>query len=127
MAVTVSIDQLADEIVRTMTEYNDNVTAAIGAEVESTAAKILEDVKAQAPFRYGEYEAGFLKQNKSLPGNKKYVVWNRKHYNRVHLLEKGHAKTGGGFVMAFPHMGPAEDTHIPEFESNIERILQNGG
>ena len=127
MADTVSVDQLADAITTALREYTEEVSAAIHAEVKSTADKVLEEVKALAPIQTGDYEATFVKTNKSLPGGRKYVIWNKVHYRRVHLLEFGHAKVNGGRVQAYPHMTPAHEKHVPEMESNIKEIIRNGG
>ena len=124
---TVPIDQLADAIAQAVREYTEPVIEAIGEEVKSTADKILKEVKATAPIRTGEYAKGFGKSDKSLPGNRRYVVWNRKHYRRVHLLEFGHAKRNGGRVDGIPHLRPAHDKFADEMVDNIKKIIQNGG
>jgi len=40
------------------------------------------------------------------------------------LLEKGHAKRGGGRVRAFPHIAPAEQAGIRKLEEGIKRGLE---
>lgn len=123
----ISIDQLADEIIKAVREYTEDVSVAIGEETKSTADKVLAETKRLARKRSGEYAKGFTKADKSLPGNRRYVVWNKKHYRRVHFLELGHAKVGGGRVKAFPHLRPAHDNYADEMVGNIKKIIQNGG
>lgn len=123
----ISIDQLANEIAKAVREYTEDVTAAIDREVKSTVDKVLVETKRLARKRSGEYAKGFTKTDKSLPGNRRYVVWNRKHYRRVHLLEFGHAKVGGGRVQAYPHLRPAHDKYADEMVDKIKRIIQSGG
>lgn len=123
----ISIDQLADEITRAVRDYTEEVTAGIENEVKSTADKVLAETKRLAPKRTGKYAKSFVKTDKSLPGNRRYVIWNKKHYWLVHLLEFGHAKAGGGRAPAYPHLRPAHDKHAGELEENIKRIIRNGG
>lgn len=123
----VTIDNLADAITQAVREYTEDVTAAVEKEVEATADKVLADVKQAAPKRTGEYAKTFVKTDKSLPGKRRYVIWNKKHYRRVHLLEFGHAKRGGGRVSGKPHLRPAHDKYAKEMVENIKDIIKNGG
>ncbi len=123
----VRIDQLSDAIAQAVREYTEDVSAGIENEVKSTADKVLKEVKLLARKNTGEYAKTFTKSDKSLPGKRRYVIWNKKHYRRVHLLEFGHAKVGGGRVRAYPHLRPAHDKYAGELEDNIKRIIRNGG
>lgn len=123
----ISIDRLAAEITKAVAEYTEDVSAAIDQEVTDTADKVLAEVKATAPKNTGEYAKTFTKTDKSLSGKRRYIIWNKKHYRRVHLLEFGHAKVGGGRVPAYPHLRPAHDKYAGEMVERIKRIIRNGG
>lgn len=127
MAKAVPVNQLANELAKMMQSYTDSVEQAIAVEVEDTADKVLEEVKRLAPKRTGDYVKGFVKTPKRLKSGIEYAVWNRKHYRRVHLLEKGHAKRDGGRVAGKPHMQPAVDKYAPSMVNRIEQILKDGG
>jgi Mg2+ and Co2+ transporter CorA len=125
----VSLLDLAAAITRAVQEYTEDVTESIEKEVESTADKVLKEVKQNHPYmdRTGEYSKGFVKTNKSLPGQRRYVIWNKKHYRRVHLLEFGHAFARGGRARAYPHLRPAHDKYAGILEDSIKQIIKNGG
>ena len=127
MAETVSIDRLANAIVDAVREYTEDVTEAIGRKVESTADLVLADAKQNAPKKTGKYAKGFVKTDKSLPGRRFFVIWNRKYYRLVHLLEFGHAKAKGGRVAGKPHLIPAHDKYVNGMVNDIKQIIRNGG
>jgi len=133
MAKKTSIDQLANEITRAVKEYTDDVSAGIKLTVDDVATAVLIETALEAPqsdsVTRGEYARSFVKTNKSLGshGHRKYVIWNKKHYRRVHLLEFGHAKVNGGRVDEIPHMRPVYDKWEPVLLSRIKRVIRNGG
>lgn len=128
MANNVNIIDLADEITRAIREYTQDVSEGIDRVVDKTSRDALAEVKHLAPRRCGNYAEGFVGMNKSLPGNRRYVVWNPKYYRLVHLLEHGHAKANGvGRVAGKPHMGPAEARHVMTMPDRIKRVIENGG
>lgn len=127
MAETVSVNQLADAIISAVREYTEDVTEAIDQKVESTADLVLADVRQNAPKKTGKYAKGFVKTDKSLPGRRRFVIWNRKYYRLVHLLEFGHAKVKGGRVPGKPHLIPAHQRHVDGMLSDIKQIIRNGG
>lgn len=108
-------------------EYTEDVAKAVQAEAGRTADLVLEDVQAMAPERTGEYKKTFKRTHRKLKDGSEYVIWNPKHYRRVHLLEKGHAKAGGGRVEAKPHMGPALAKHEGPYVARIQKIIESGG
>ena len=55
------------------------------------------------------------------------IVHSRNKYQLAHLLEKGHAKRGGGRTAAQPHIAPAEEHGAEELESLIRRDLSKNG
>ncbi|NTZ20932.1 HK97 gp10 family phage protein [Paenibacillus sp. JMULE4] len=125
----ISIDQLAAAITDAVREYTEDVINAIETKVDETATDVLEETIRLAPKRTGKYAKGFVQTRRTLAshGYRGYTVWNKKHYRRVHLLEFGHAKRGGGRVRAFPHLRPAYEKHAAKLPDEIKRIIRNGG
>lgn len=123
----IPIDQLANEISRAVREYTEDVSEAIEKKVDTTADKILAEVKATSKFDTGNYAKGFKKTKKDEQRKVKRIIWNKKQYRLVHLLEFGHAKRNGGRVAAKPHLRPAYEKYGAQLPEDIKRIIRNGG
>ncbi|QRG66934.1 HK97 gp10 family phage protein [Brevibacillus choshinensis] len=123
----ISLDQLAAEITRVVREYTEDVSEAVEKKVGEVADKVLAEVAVSAPKRTGGYAQGFKVTKQDSGGKARRVIWNKKDYRRVHLLEFGHAKRNGGRVQAIPHLRPAYDKHADGLTDDIKRIIQNGG
>jgi iron uptake system EfeUOB component EfeO/EfeM len=125
--VNIPIDRLADELVKAVKEYTDDVTEGVRKTVDQTARKVLKETRALAPKRTGEYAQGFGITKEDGYGTTNRIIWNKKHYSRVHLLEFGHAKVNGGRVPAYPHLRPAYEKHAENLPDEIKEIIRNGG
>lgn len=124
---SISIDQLAAAITDAVRDYAEDVTEAIERKVDETANEVRDEAEREAPKRTGKYAKGFKVTKQDGTGKTRRVVWNKKDYRRVHLLEFGHAKRGGGRVQAYPHLRPAYDKHGAKLPDEIKRIIRNGG
>lgn len=123
----ISVDQLANEITKAVKEYTVDVSRAIELKVDEVAREILYDAAMNAPVDSGEYARTFTITKKDEQGKVKRVIWNKKHYRRVHLLEFGHAKIGGGRYNGKAHLRPAYQKFGVRLPEDIKRIIRNGG
>ena len=123
MAV-IKVDELAGEIVLAIQAYTEDVSEAIDQAARDTAKALAKDLRETSPKDTGEYAKGWTARKEG-PG--RYVVYNKKKPQLTHLLEHGHAKAGGGRVEGIPHIKPAEDRYVPEFEKKVQQILERGG
>ena len=123
MAV-IKVDELAGEIVLAIQAYTEDVSEAIDQAARDTAKAMAKDLRETSPKDTGEYAKGWT-HRKEAPGS--YRVHNKTKPQLTHLLEHGHAKAGGGRVEGIPHIKPAEDRYVPEFEKKVQQILERGG
>lgn len=123
----IPIDRLADELVQAVKEYTDDVEMGVRKAVDKTAREVLKEAQALAPKRTGEYAKTFTITKDDGYGVTRRIIWNKKHYRRVHLLEFGHAKVNGGRVKEYPHLRPAYDKHGARLPDELKRVIENGG
>lgn len=104
-----SIDDMAAEIMRGLTEYADLADTAMKAAVKKTATSVKKEISANAPKRSGKYRKSWTsKKTKENSHSLEMTVHSKDRYQLAHLLEKGHAKRNGGRVSGKPHIAPAE-------------------
>ena len=116
-----SIDDMASEIMKGLTEYAELADTEMKKAVRKTATAVKNDISANAPKRTGRYKKSWAaKKVKENSHTLEMTVHSKDRYQIAHLLEHGHAKRGGGRVAAIPHIAPAEEhgeemlTHLIE-------------
>jgi hypothetical protein len=124
---TIKGSDLARAIENNLRLYTDEAVAAIRQQVDLTATVIKNEIQAASPVKSGAYRRGWGITKRDTQGVTSRIVHNKSRYQLAHLLERGHAKRGGGRVAARPHIAPAADRHLNELVENIKAILRNGG
>ena len=120
----VSVDQMADAIMDGLMEYAEIATDVMKDCVTKAGNTVKKETQAGAPVRTGKYKKSWaVKRQRETSNVLEVVVHSRDRYQLTHLLEKGHAKRGGGRVKAVPHIAPAEEKGVRELEEGIKRGL----
>lgn len=115
-----NIDDLASQIARELQRYGNLVEEDIKVAQEDVAQELVSTLKEKSPKKTGSYRKGWRMKRK---GNK-IIVHNATNYQLTHLLEKGHAKAGGGRVPAKVHIQPAEEKAVEDYLEKIERAVR---
>ena len=124
---TVSIDQMADAIMEGLEEYRELASDEVKKAVKKSAKLVKDEIKAGAPVKSGRYAKSWsTKTTAETTESLEITVYSPKRYMLAHLLEKGHAKRGGGRVRAIPHIKPAEEDGIRQLEDDITSALERG-
>ena len=119
-----SIDDMADEIMKGLTEYSDLADSAMKKAVRKTATSVKNEISANAPVKSGRYKKSWTaKKTKENSHSLEMTVHSKDRYQIAHLLEHGHAKRNGGRVAAIPHIAPAEENGADMLESLIKKEL----
>lgn len=125
---SISIDSLAAEITSLMEEYATDVDSDMKAEAKNIAKETVKELKQTSPegegSKKGHYKDGWASKVVGEKTNSlDIVIYNKKKPGLTHLLEKGHAKRGGGRVEGKPHIGPAERKAIKDYEKGLRARL----
>ena len=117
-------EQLEAEIMRDLNEYVEDAQDIVKAAVTKAGEDAKKQLKANSPKDTGKYAKSWaVKTVKESTSELDVVVHSRKLYGLTHLLEKGHAKRGGGRVPAKVHIAPVEQEVTTNLEEEIKRGL----
>lgn len=120
-----SIDDLADLVMDGLREYSELADTAMKKAVRKTAASVRKEISENAPKRIGDYAKSWATKKVTENSHKlEMTVHSKNRYQLAHLLEKGHAKRGGGRVNGKPHIFPAEENGADLLESLIRKELK---
>lgn len=122
--MNIGIDDLADAIIAELEQYNQDVTDDLKEEVQETAKICWKEIKLKSLKLTGEYKKGWrVKKVYEDQNDIRMRIYNKTDYQLTHLLEHGHAKTGGGRVEGVPHIGPAEQMASERLGKRVKVIV----
>lgn len=137
MATTkTTIDNLAKEIEKSLKDFEGVTDKACAAGVMDTAQDAVKELRAARPIGSegspaGKYSSwadynkgwGIFQTKTDQRYHIKATIHNKTKYRLTHLLEKGHAKVGGGRTQAFPHIAPVADDCENKLVENIRKRI----
>ena len=129
MANAINIGDLADEIANTLSGYTVNVAEGVKVAVDETMKELVADTKKDAPERSGRYKKAIASKVRFEDNYEKRVTWyvKKPFYALSHLLEKGHAKRGGGRAKAYPHIENNREKAEARFTERVKEVIRNAG
>ena len=111
-----------------LAKYSAGATEVLEEAIKEVSKEAVKKLKSTSPRRTGDYKKSWAQQPETGRLKVGAVVYARKpEYRLTHLLEKGHAKRGGGRVedgdrvKAIEHIKPVNDWAQ---EEAIDRFIQ---
>lgn len=118
-----SVDDMARIIAQHLEEYSEAIASDVKNVTRKVANKAKRELQQTSPERTGEYAKNWTTSVRSENSNSVEIAVHNKIYQLPHLLEKGHAKRGGGRVDAIPHIKPVEEEASENLEKEIKKVL----
>ena len=120
-----SVDDLTNQIMQGLQEYANLADAEMKKAVRKTSTAVKKEISANAPKDTGAYAKSWATKKTSENSHSLHMtVHSKGRYRLAHLLEKGHAKRGGGRVSAQPHIAKAEQNGVDMLEDLITKALR---
>lgn len=124
----IKVEALAGEVMKLMEEYTADVSGEMKTEAKAVAKEAVKELKQTSPegggSKKGHYKEGWASKVESENAVSIGIrIYNRKKPGLTHLLEKGHAKRGGGRVEGKPHISTAEENVVNNYEKRLKERL----
>lgn len=113
--MNITIDDLDKEIKKQLEEFNVEVVKATNESIKESTKEAVKMLRKGGPYqnRTGAYAKNWTStqrdNEKSVVGINGYTIYNKKHYQITHLLERGHQSRNGGRVKEFSHIIPISE------------------
>lgn len=134
MAKKIKIDDLADEITKTLRDFDgatDEIVEDALKDASKWAVNELRNAHPQGANSWWAYNKSWTDKKvlKKKSRKKSIIVHNLNNYRLTHLLEKGHALVNGGRKVgetrSFVHIAPVEKRAKEILIDNIKKGIEN--
>ena len=98
---------------------------AVNEAAKDTRKLVSRGARANFKTLNNKYKTGWRAKTKKYGKLTEGVVYHSISPGLPHLLEKGHAKVGGGFVAGREHIAPAADQALPAFEKRMGEAVES--
>ena len=111
-----------------LNEYTSDIQEGITNAAIEVANNGKNELKVTSPRRTGKYASGWRIDKRQSKGFVHATIYNTNPGLTV-LLEKTHAKRGGGTVTprSAGHIAKVEQKCIQEYKKEVEQVIKNGG
>lgn len=133
--MNITAEKLQDTIQDLVATYCTEVQDAQNAVIQEVCDECVEELKRTSPVGNGKGRGQYARNWKhkvTLNRARQYVetVYNQGQYRLTHLLEYGHdlvSKNGKlyGRTKAIPHIKPAEEHAIENYERELKKVLND--
>lgn len=125
----INADRFAATMEKLLSGIPDELDPRIGVAAEAASKVGRRAVKKNARGKdlkiTGKYIEGWSYKVKKTPEGWTAEIGNKKKPGLAHLLEKGHAKVGGGRVAGYEHIAPAADETFEAFQKSIREAVNS--
>ncbi len=122
------MSDLEAQLAAVLSEYSTEVTQEVKKTCKDVSKEMTEAIRQDSKNLFdgtGKYAKGWRsKVEYEDRDNIRLTTYNATNYQLTHLLEFGHAKTGGGRVEGRPHISTNEEKAKKELVERIERAVQ---
>ena len=125
MAQKTAADRLEASINKILQKYADDLKGNLNQITKEFAKKganaVMQD--AEDKFNGTRYAKGWTTRYEEGRYSAQGVIYNKDVPGLPHLLEKPHAKRGGGRTDGNPHIAPVEEQISREYEKAVEKAI----
>lgn len=114
-----------------LNDYSTDIQEAITKEAQNVAKRGAADLKSNSPKLTGDYRKGWRVKTEKGKGFVNCTIHNATDYQLTHLLERPHVIKNQygewGTTKPIEHIAPVEQKYVKEYQSEVEKIIKNGG
>ena len=126
MAKKITADAFSSEIGKVLAKYGGEVKDNLAEVTKRLSKKGAKEIAAKSRSMFGgsgKYASGWTTRYETGRYSAQGVIYNGDVPGLPHLLEKGHAKRGGGREPGRAHIAPVETELVKVFEEEVKAKL----